>query len=144
MDNSGSYLIEWVYNAYNKIMTNKYDYIFGNSQIINATKIGFSLLFSKAFIIEHLIFYTYSDTSHVNPFIQLSLTTQTKFSFIQFNCIKLSNLENIYNRVSLNMNCPSTNDKIMPSFWIMLPTFKRNYFFSSFPAFSNKTYKLKF
>lgn len=42
------------------------------------------------------------------------------------------------------MNCPSTNDKIMPSFCIMLPTFKRNYFSSSFPAFSNQTYKPKF
>ena len=144
MDNSGSYLIEWVYYAYNKIMRNKYDYVFGNSQLINGKKIGCSLLFSKASIIEHLLYYTDSDTSHVNPFIQLSLATQTKFSFIQFNYIKLSNLENIYNRVSLNMNCPSTNDKIMPSFCIMLPTFKRNYFSSSFPAFSNQTYKPKF
>ena len=77
MDNSGSYLIEWAYNAYNKIVRNKYDYIFGNSQLINGKKIGCSLLFSKASIIEHLLYYTDSDSSHVNPFIQLSLATQT-------------------------------------------------------------------
>ena len=135
MDNSGSYLIEWVYNAYNKIMRNKYDYIFGNYQLINGTKIGCSLLFSKASIIEHLLYYTDSDTSHANPFIQLSLATQTKFSFIQFNYIKLSNLENSYNKFSLNMNCPSTKDKIIPSFCIMLPTFKRNYFLLHFQHF---------
>ena len=144
MDNSGSYLIEWVYYAYNKIMRNKYDYVFGNSQLINGTKIGCSLLFSKASIIEHLLYYTDSDTSHANPFIQLSLATQTKFSFIQFNYIKKSNLENKNKKISLNMNCPSTNDIIMPSFCIMLPAFKRNYFSSSFPAFSNQTYKPKF
>ena len=55
---------------------------FGNSQFINVTKIGCSFLFSKASIIEHLLYYTDSHTSHVNPFIQLSLATQTKFSFI--------------------------------------------------------------
>ena len=84
MDNSGNDLIEWISNAYKEIMRNKYDYIFGNSQIINGKKIGCSLLFSKASIIEHLLYYTDSDTSHANPFIQLSLATQTKFIFIKF------------------------------------------------------------
>ena len=144
MDNSGNNLIKWVVNAYKKIIRNKYDYIFGNFQVIKGKKIGCSLLFSKASIIEHLLYYTDSDTSHINPFIQLSLATQTKFCFIPFNYIKSSNLENIHNRLSLNMNCPSTNDKNMPSFCIMLPNFKRNYFSSSFTAFSNQTYKPKF
>lgn len=42
------------------------------------------------------------------------------------------------------MNCLSTNDKIMPSFCIIVPSFKRNFFSSSFKAFSNQTYKPKF
>jgi hypothetical protein len=42
------------------------------------------------------------------------------------------------------MNCPSINDKNMPSLCIMIPAFKRNYFSSSFAAFSNQTYHPKF
>ena len=100
--------------------------------------------FSKASIIEHLLYYTDSDTSHANPFIQLSLATQTKFCFIPFKNLKSSILEYTNSRFSLNMNCPSTNDKNMPSLCIILPNFKRNYFSFSFPAFSNQTYKPKF
>ena len=144
MEKSGNNLIKWINKVYKKIMINKYDYIFGNYQLINGKKIGCSLLFSKASIIEHLLYYTDSDTSHVNPFIQLSLATQTKFCFIPFNYIKSLKLENTHNRFSLNMNCPSIEDKEMPSFCIMLPNFKRNYFSSSFTAFSNQTYKPKF
>ena len=144
MDNNINKLIKWVDKAYNKIIIDKYDYIFGNSQFIKGKKIGCSLLFSKASIIEHLLYYTDSDTSHLNPFIQLSLASQTKFSFIRFNYLKSSNLENIQNKFSLNMNCPSTNDKDKPSLCIILPNFKRNYFSSSFRAFSKQTYKPKF
>lgn len=144
MNNSGNNLIKWVVNAYKKIMINKYDYIFGNSQVIKRKKIGCSLLFSKASIIEHLLYYTDSDTSHLNPFIQLSLATQTKFCFLPFHCLKSSKLENTQNRLSLNMNCPSTNDKDMPSLCIILPNFKRNYISSSFASFSKQTYKPKF
>jgi len=143
-DNSGNNLAEWVVNAYKKIIIDQYDYIFGNSQVIKGKKIGCSLLFSKASIIEHLLYYTDSDTTHLNPFIQLSLATKTKFSFIPFNYIKSSNLENTQNRLSLNLNCPSTNDKDIPSLCIILPNFKRNYIYSSFTAFSNQTYKPKF
>lgn len=143
-DNSEYAIIKWVRDVYKKIMRNQYDYIFGNSQIINGKKIGCSLLFSKASIIEHLLYYTDSDTNHANPFIQLSLATQTKFCFIPFYNLKSSTFENIHNRISLNMNCPSTNDKNIPSFCIMIPAFKRNYFSTSFPAFSNQTYKPKF
>ena len=88
MDNSKNYLIKWINNAYKKIMRNGYDYIFGNSQIIEGKKIGCSILFSRVSIIEHLLYYTDSDTSHANPFIQLSLATQPKFCFIPFNYIK--------------------------------------------------------
>ena len=144
MDSNGNNLIKWVDNAYEQIMVNNYDYIFGNSQIIEKKKIGCSLLFSKSSIIEHLLYYTDSDTSHANPFIQLSLATKAKFCFIPFNYIKSSKLENIHNNFSLNMNCPSIDDKDMPSFCIILPNFKRNYLFSSFNAFSNQTYKPKF
>ena len=142
--NSETTLIKWAANAYKKIMRYNYDYIFGNFQINKGKKIGCSLLFSKASIIEHLLYYTDSDTSHSNPFIQLSFATQTKFLFIKFKYIKSSNLENKNNRISRDMNCPSTDDKNMPSFCIILPTFKRNYFNSSFTAFSNQTYKPKF
>ena len=144
IDNCGNNLIKWVVNAYKEIKENNYDYIFGNSQVIKGKKIGCSLLFSKTSIIEHLLFYTDSDTSHANPFFQLSLATQTKFFFIPFNYTKTSKLENIHNKFSLNMKCPSTDDKNEPSFCIMLPNFKRNYLSSSFAAFSNQTYKPKF
>lgn len=144
MDNNGNNLTEWVANAYKKMIINKYDYIFGNSQVIKGKKIGCSLLLSKASIIEHLLYYTDSDTTHLNPFIQLSLATQAKFCFIPFNYVKSSNLENTQSRLSLNMNCPSTIDKDKPSLCIILPNFKRNYISSSFTAFSNQTYKPKF
>ena len=144
IDNNGHNLIKWIDNAYKKTMRNQYDYIFGNSQIIEGKKIGCSLLFSKASIIEHLLYYTDADTSHINPFIQLSLATQTKFCFIPLNSIKSSKLNNSHNSFSLNMNCPSINDTSMPSLCIMIPTFKRNYFSSSFDAFSNQTYHPKF
>ncbi len=84
MDNTENNLIKWVKNAYKKIMINDYDYIFGNSQIIKGKKIGCSLLLSKSSIIEHLLYYTDSDTSHANPFVQLSLATKTKFFFIHY------------------------------------------------------------
>ena len=144
MDNSRDNLIKWINNAYKQIMKNQYDYIFGNYQIIEGKKIGCSLLFSRASIIEHLLYYTDSDTTHANPFIQLSFVTQTKFCFIPFNYLNTSILENTNDRFSLNMNCPSINDKNLASLCIMLPNFKRNYFSFSFPAFSKQTYKPKF
>lgn len=144
MEKNENNLIKWVVTAYDKIVRNKYDYIFGNSQIIKGKRIGCSILFSKASIIEHLLYYTDSDTTHANPFIQLSLSTQAKFCFIPFKYVKSSNLENINNRVSLNMNCPSTDDKNISSLCIILPSFKRNYFSSSFSSFSKQTYKPKF
>ena len=144
IDNSGYNLLKWVEKAYKKIKINNYDYIFGNSQVINGKRIGCSLLLSKASIIEHLLYYTDSDTSHMNPFIQLSLATQTKFCFILFNYIKTSKLDNTQSRFSLNMNCPSSNDKDMPSLCIILPNFKRNYIYTSFNAFSKQTFKPKF
>ena len=42
------------------------------------------------------------------------------------------------------MECPSKNDRNIPSLCIILPAFKRNYFSSSFQAFSTQTYKPKF
>ena len=142
--NSKNKLIKWIDAAYKNIIQNKFDYIFGNYQIINGTKIGCSLLFSRSSVIEHLLYYTDSDASHANPFIQLSLATKTKFCFIPCNYAKSSFLENINNKFSSNLNCPSTKDKIVPSFCIMIPAFKRNYFSSSFVAFSNQTYRPKF
>ena len=144
IDNNENNLIKWLYNAYKKIIRNKYDYIFGNYQMIKGKKIGCSILFSKASIIEHLLYYTDSDTTHAHPFIQLSLATQTKYTFIPLNYIESSRLENVDNRLSLNMNCPSIDDKNKPSLCIMLPNFKRNYFSYSFPAFSSQTYKPNF
>ena len=144
MDISANNLVKWINNAYKLIMRNGYDYIFGNFKIIKGKKIGNSLLFSKASIIQHLLFYTDSDTSHANPFIQLSFATKTKFCFIPLNYIKSSNIENTHNRFSSNMNCPSTDDKNMPSLCVMIPSYKRNYFSYSFPAFFNQTYKPKF
>ena len=137
-------LTKWIDEAYKKILGNKYDYIFGNFKIINGKKIGGSLLFSKAAIIQHLLYYTDSDTSHANPFIQLSLSNQTKFFYMPFDYIRSSDLENINGRLSLNMNCPSINDPENISLCIILPNFKRNYFSNSFLAFSKQTYKPKF
>jgi hypothetical protein len=144
MDNYGSNLIKWVNNAYKKMVKNKYDFIFGNSKIIKGKKIGCSLLFSKASTIQHLLYNTDADTSHAHPFIQFSLSTKTKFCFIPFSYLKSSNLENINCRFSLNMNCPSINDKNISSFCTMIPTFKRNYLSFSFSAFSKQTHKPKF
>ena len=144
LDNSENNLIKWTVNAYQKIMENKYDYIFGNSIFIEGSKIGCSLLLSKASIIQHLLYYTDSDTTHAHPFIQLSFANQTKYAFFPFNYIKSSNFEMINGRISLNMDCPSINEKENPSLCIIIPTFKRNYFPFSFPAFSNQTYKPKY
>ena len=88
-------LINWINNAYLIIKGNAYDYIFGNSQIIDGKKIGCSILLSKSSVIQHLLYNTDSDTTHINPFIQLSLATQTTFIFIPFKNIKVSNLQNI-------------------------------------------------
>jgi hypothetical protein len=80
----------------------------------------------------------------MNPFAQLSLSIETNFYFLPFNNIKTSELENINKRFSLNMNCPSINDKNISSFCTMIPTFKRNYLSFSFSAFSKQTHKPKF
>ena len=143
-DNCGNKLLRWISKSYEKINNDSYDYIFGNYQKIKGKKIGSSLLLTRASIIEHLLYYTNSDTTHANPFIQLSLATQTKFDFIPFKYIKSSNLENINNNFSINMNCPLTDDKDNPSLCLIIPSFKRNYFSISFPAFNNQTYKPKF
>ena len=137
-------LINWINNAYLIIKGNAYDYIFGNSQIIDGKKIGCSILLSKSSVIQHLLYNTDSDTTHINPFIQLSLATQTTFIFIPFKNIKVSNLQNINGKFSININCPLINDNSNPSLCIMLPTFKRNYFSLSMPAYASQTYKPKF
>jgi hypothetical protein len=143
-NNSGYNLIKWIDNSYKKIKINNYDYIFGNSKIIKGKKIGCSLLLSKASVIEHLLYYTDSDTSHANPFIQLSYATKTKFCFIKFNYLKSSNLETINTKFSIDMKCPKYDDKNISSFCIILPNFKRNYLSSSFSSFAKQTYKPKF
>ena len=137
-------LIKWIDNAYTIIKSSNYDYIFGNSQIINGNKIGCSLLFSKSDTIQHLLFYTNSDTTHINPLIQFSLATETNFHFIPYKYTKASILEKTEGKFSLNMKCPSTNDNYHPSLAIMLPTFKRNYFTLSMPSYSKQTYQPKF
>jgi hypothetical protein len=142
--NSGKYLTEWIIDSYDKIIKNNYDYIFGGFQFIDGKKIGCSILLSKASIIEHLLYYTDSDTTHVNPFIQLSFATKTKFCVVPFNFLKPMKLDINHQRFSSNMKCPSINDKEIPSLCIMLPNFKRNYFSYSFSAFSNQTFKPKF
>lgn len=143
-ENCTNNFIEWIYKAYESIKKNKYDYIFGNFQFINGNKIGCSILLSNSTVIEHLLYYTNSDSSHIHPFIQLSLATNTNFSFIQFNNIISKNLTHISGKFSLNMNCPRFNDKENLSLCIILPHFKRNYLSSSFSAFSNQTYRPKF
>ena len=144
LKNSENNLIRWIVNAYIKIIKYKYDYIFGNYHFIKGKKIGCSILFSNSSIIEHLLYYTDSQTSHSNPIIQLSFATKTKFCFIKFKYLRSSNFENINKRFSINMNCPSIDNEDNPSFCVMIPAFKRNYFSFSFPAFSNQTYKPKF
>jgi hypothetical protein len=137
-------LINWINHAFIKLKFSQYDYIFGNFQIIDGKKIGCSILFSKSAIIQHLLYYTDSDTTHANPFIQLSLANKTFFGFIPLSTIKESNLENIHNKFSKSMKCPSINDTLQPSLCIMIPSFKRNYFSNSFSLFSRQTYKPKF
>ena len=142
--NNENELIRWINNAYTIIKNNKYDYIFGNSQIINNKKIGCSILLSKASVIQHLLYNTDSDTTHKNPFIQLSLATQTTFNFFPYKYVKESNLQNLNGKFSMNMNCPLINDNANPTLGIILPTYKRNYFSSSMPSYASQTYKPKF
>ena len=138
-------LVKWVTISAKKLDDENYDYIFGNSQIIKGKKIGCSLLVSKSSILQHLLYHTDSDTTHINPFIRLSLANKTKYSFIQFNgYINVSNLENIIGKFSENMLCPKINDKFIPDICIMIPTYKRNYFNESFSSFSKQTLKPKF
>ena len=144
LDYKGNKFKNWYDYAYKQIINNDYDYVFGNYQVFNGDKIGCSLLLCNSSIIQHLLYYTDSDTTHINPFIQLSLADKTKFCFYKFYYIKESKLENIHNRFSFNLDCPSTNDIFNPSFCILLPAFKRNYFSQIFSAFSNQTYKPKF
>ena len=144
IDSNIKKLIKWIDNSYTLLKNNKYDYIFGNSQIIDGKKIGCSILFSNASIIQHLLYNTDSDTTHINPLIQLSLATQTNFAFIPLNNIKTSNLENINGKLSINIDCPLINDNNNQSLCIMLPTFKRDYYYKSMPAFAKQTYRPKF
>ena len=141
---NGNALKRWYNYSLGLIMNDNYDYIFGNSQIIEGKKIGCSLLLSKASIVQHLLYYTDCDTTHTNPLIQFSLANNTKFDFISFPHIKKSEIENINNKFSRNINCPSIKDNLTPSLCIILPAFKREYFSFSFPSFSNQTYKPKF
>ena len=140
----GNDLKNWYNNAFLQIINNNNDYIFGNSQFIEGNKIGCSLMLAKATIIQHLLYYTDSDTTHINPLIQLSLANDTKFEFIPFNHVKISKLENTHQRFSIDIDCPSIVDHSNSSLCIILPAFKRNYFSYSFRAFSNQTYKSKF
>ena len=142
---NGNELVKWARIAINEINMKNYDYIFGNSQFIKEKQIGCSLLLSKSSIIQHLLYYTDSDTTHANPFLQLSLSTQATFRFLQFNnSFKFSALENINNKISQNILCPSIADKSFPSLGIMIPAFKRDYFSNSFKSFSKQTFKPKF
>ena len=145
--NNANILTTWAENAYIKIMKNNLDYIFGNFQYINDKKIGCSILLTKASILQHLLYYTDSDTSHINPFIQLSFATQTKFSFSKLDFLKKSYLENNdinNNKFSLNVKCPSYVDSNNPSFCIMIPSFKRNYFPQILSTLNNQTVKPSF
>ena len=144
LQNNEYNLIKWIVYSYKKIIKYKYDYIFGNFKYIKGKKIGCSLLLSNSSIIEHLLYYTDSDTSHSHPFIQISLANKTKFFFSRFKYLRSSRIENTHKKISINMNCPSVDDKNIPSFCVIIPSYKRNYFSSSFPAFSNQTYKPKF
>ena len=135
---------KWYLRAFKFINFFGYDYIFGDYQIIGDKKIGCSLLLTKSSIIQHLLYYTDSDTTHINPFIQLSLSNKTKFGFLSFEYIKASHLENINQKFSINLNCPKIGVKNNNSLCIMLPAFRRNYFSESFLSFSNQTYNPKF
>lgn len=142
-ENFENFLIEWIFKTYKLLMNKEYDYIFGNSLFINGNKIGCSILLDSS-VIEHLLYYINSDTTHIHPFVQLSLANNTKFYFIQINNIISKNINQIIGNFSINMNCPPIMDKESPSLYIVLPNLKRNYLSHSFSAFSNQTYKPKF
>ena len=97
-------------------------------------------MFVDSSVIEHLLYYTNSDTTHIHPFVQLSLANNTKFYFIQINNIISKNINQIIGNFSINMNCPPIMDKESPSLYIVLPNLKRNYLSHYFSAFSNQTY----
>lgn len=139
-----NYFIEWFNNVFAIMKNYNYDYIFGNSIFINNKQIGCSILLSKGSVIQHLLYYTNSDTTHMNPMIQLSFASNTKFTFIHFKYSKPSKLEYNNSIYSTNMNCPSIEVKNKTSFCIMLPIFKRNYTSLSFSAFSKQTLKPDF
>ena len=86
-------------------------------------------MLTKSSIIQHLLYYTDSDTTHINPFIQLSLSNKTKFGFLSFEYIKASHLENINQKFSINLNCPKIGVKNNNSLCIMLPAIFLNLFF---------------
>ena len=127
--NSGNNLIKWIKKVYKKIIFDNYDYIFGNYQIINKKKLGCSLFVSKASIIEHLLYYTDSDTTHANPFIQLSYSTKAKFCFVDFNYTKPSMFDKLNEKFSVDMNCPNFKDNEKPSLCILLIIFILNQLF---------------
>ena len=143
-DNCENELVEWIHHAYYSLIKNKHDYIFGNFQYINGKKIGCSILFSNSSIIEHLLYYTNSDTSHIHPFIQLSIAAKTNFTFIKFNYTNPRSFIYINKTFSSDMNCPLIHDNDNSTLCLVIPTFKRNYLNFSFSSFSNQTYKPKF
>ena len=132
---------KWFDKANMKIKNCEYDYIFGNFQMIDGNKIGCSILLIKSSIIQHLLYHTNSDTSHVNPFIQLSLSKINKFIFLPLNNIRTSELENIHGNFSTNIECPEIEKNNLTSFCIFLPIFKRDYSYLSFTSFSKQTIK---
>ena len=142
--NSYKYFADWFENAYHLLIKNNLDYIFGNYEIINGRKIGSSLLLIKSAIIEHLLFYTNCDTTHINPFIQLSLANKTNFSFIKFSHIKSIKIKYDGFIFSSNTKCQLKFDRKEPEICIMIPLFKRNYINESLTSLSKQTYKPKF
>lgn len=142
--NSYKYFADWFENAYHLLIENNLDYIFGNYEIINGRKIGSSLLLIKSAIIEHLLFYTNCDTTHINPFIQLSLANKTHFSFIKFSHIKSIKIKYDGFIFSSNTKCQLKFDRKEPEICIMIPLFKRNYINESLTSLSKQTYKPKF
>ena len=141
---SYKYFSDWLKNAYLFLIENNLDYIFGNYDIINGRKIGSSLLLIKSAIIEHLLYYTNCDTTHMNPFIQLSLANKTNFSFIKFNRIKSIKIKYDGFIFSSNTKCQLKLDTKEPELCIMIPIFKRNYINESLTSLSKQTYKPKF
>ena len=144
LNNSYKYFANWFETAYHFLEINNLDYVFGNYEIINGKKIGSSLLLIKSAIIEHLLYYTNCDTTHMNPFIQLSLANKTNFSFIKFSHIKGIKIK--YDRVifSSNTKCQLKLDTKEPEICIMIPIFKRNYINESLSSLSKQSYKPKF